>query len=710
MATVATTTNSTPLYNPSYSLIERSATNGYLYVMVKSSTANQYDLYRSTNNGTSWSLFLSVTRANIVEIGPINLLRSGYNQLAWCYRTNESSQDRIYLRTISDLGAASPAWNSEVLVSAVGNGGVAGAVYSGLDLMNHTVPAYLHFCVLAVGTLIGGSAGLSVHCTSGSTLAGQVVDNGRIGGTRQWVTDSGLNARVTPSINIEHGGDDRFPSSASNLWVTAGARSVRLAKLSWYGSGWAAPANLVTMASGFSASHAWLTSRWDKERLVTSVRDNGDTTKVKLYERNRSNTTTTERLSPAHTAGVLRAVSHSYDPNTGDARVYGVGTSDPDLYFIDYIRASDSWTTWAKVTATDILGANVDNWTLRRGAYGNARYDVLTAHSGAPNTIVHTAQTLSYTPSLPTWDTSAQPYQNGGAIDVAASLTLDWNFIDADPSDTQHSYILVRHVGAGSPEYWRVSDNTWQTFETWNPTAATSLTLTATQWSLDGAANGATDPAHTYKVRVRDQALLETAFGEALILIPSAKVNPTITTPPAGGTVTTDTLTAAWTVSEQSAYRVRLLIFGTELHDSGWQNGTATSYVIPYKLTDTFAYTVEVTTKNLEGLASNAVQHAFTVDFVEPAIPTLVVTPVPANGWISVAITNPAPSGGQPAVAYQDLYRQPTGTFGQDILVASGLASGATFNDWRAVHGQAYDYRSIVTGVNGTSASSAWTA
>jgi hypothetical protein len=42
--------------------------------------------------------------------------------------------------------------------------------------------------------------------------------------------------------------------------------------------------------------------------------------------------------------------------------------------------------------------------------------------------------------------------------------------------------------------------------------------------------------------------------------------------------------------------------------------------------------------------------------------------------------------------------------------VSAGLASGASYNDWQVVSGVAYEYRSLVYGVNGTTTYSAWTA
>src|SRR5688572_22009441 len=133
MATVYTTTSTTALQFPSTTYMDRmrggGSDDGDLYVMGKDSTANQYTLYRSTNDGTSWSAFESFTRTGLVEMGSIFVGRDGWVRLV--YRVNESSLDKIYIRGLNTDGSA---WETELLLSSVANGGVAGAVYQGIDV------------------------------------------------------------------------------------------------------------------------------------------------------------------------------------------------------------------------------------------------------------------------------------------------------------------------------------------------------------------------------------------------------------------------------------------------------------------------------------------------------------------------------------------------------------------------------------------------
>jgi hypothetical protein len=584
-------------------------------------------VYRSTDSGGSWSTFATLVRASIVEIGSILIHHQGW--LHWVYRTNESSEDRIYYRR---LYIPTAAWSTELLVSSAGNGGVAGAVYQGIDhqWLEHAGGAG-HDGLFVAGYTVGATHGIRMFGVH-SGGSGPILTNGLINGSRSFLhTGSG---RVGPTIDVDHNGDGRT-STGHHMWITWGRTALRAAKMAWNGSGWTQPSSSLTIASSISAAD-WISGRWDGARFTMVARGVATDTVV-LYDRNSSNTTTTTWTSGVHPAGAIRSCAVNYNSVTRDARVFAVGTSNADLYYVDFIRATSTWSGWTTVTTTDILGANVDNWSVRRSTYGNTKHDAYTAHSGAPNTLVHTALSLAYAPLTPTWNFVGVSYTNGGAREVSGSVPLNWDFLDPDPLDAQTAYALRRQIGAGALNYWRASDSTWQVAEVKNVSGSSNMSLPAA-WGLDA------DAAHSYWVKVWDGTDVASVYSDALVLIPSTKSNPTITSPADGGVVSSDTVTVTWTVGSQSAYRVETLIFGFVLKDSGWITGTETSYVSPERLADALSYSVRVTTKNSEGLASDADTNSFSVDYVEPAVPTLVATPQPSLGYISVAITNPAPT------------------------------------------------------------------
>lgn len=688
MGTVTTSTNTNPILYPGHTRIDYGMNDNSLWVLTLNNSGN-IELNRSLNNGSSWTVMNTLVRANLQDVSMYCPVAGTVHVV---YRTNESSQDRVYWRRyVPSVNT----WSAEVLVASASNGGVAGAIYTGLDVVD--VGAYgAEYVAIAIGTTSGANHGITLKgvfvAAGGST--GAVAPSMFAGPTLYLQPGSG---RIGPTLDIEHTGDGKT-ASTPHLWVTFGRSRINVFKAGWTGYGWDTPDSSYIMVTSVPAQNS-IRGSFDGRRHITASANPSSTSTVSVYERSRSHTgATVVRTTAAHTQGVIRSCSVSYDYSQDDLRVYAVGTSTPDLYYTTYDRSAGTWSAWTVVVTTDVLGATPENYSVRRNAYGNARFDVIIAHSGAPNTIVHYPVTQAYSPGPPTWAASG-----GIAANSSAALLLDWNFIDVDSADVQTAYAVSRQIGAGALAYWRASDSTWQVAEVKNLSATTSITL-ASGWSTH------TDAAYTYRVKVWDSTDLPSAYSNGIVYIPSTLFNPTITAPAPAAVITGDTLTATWTVGEQSAYRVRLFKTPDTLYDSGFLAGPDLSHTLPVTLLDSSSYTLGLATKNNEGLETAEIYQGFTTNFDEPAVPTFAFTPTPASGYIRIVLTNPAPAGPQPAVLSQDLYRRPVVAQTPEIRVAAGLASGATYDDWTAVSGIAYEYRAHVRGVNGASAYSAWTA
>lgn len=195
-------------------------------------------------------------------------------------------------------------------------------------------------------------------------------------------------------------------------------------------------------------------------------------------------------------------------------------------------------------------------------------------------------------------------------------------------------------------------------------------------------------------------------------VIPTAKVNPTLTAPT--GTVGASD-TATWTVSEQSKYRVVVsdtssttnMSAGSLEFDSGLVNDSvARSLPITFPTNSVTRY-VRLQTANALGLLSDIQENTVTVAFTPPSVPTLVATGNTPTGAIGVVITNP---GLGAAEANNDLFRRLVGDTGNGIRVAAGVAVDGTFNDYTVASGKAYEYKVRAFGTNGTQIDGAWTA
>jgi hypothetical protein len=520
---------------------------------------------------------------------------------------------------------------------------------------------YIH---MAVGTQNGVNSGITMFSATINSSNVYANKNTLIDGYRSWL--NGPVGRVTPALDFKHTGDGKGGGSGPALWVAWGRATLYCVKMSWTsGPNWYGPWTPTIVALGLTNQDS-NTARYDG--LLDNfniVIPNGSI--VTVIERNVSDTGGSARNSPTHPQGVVKHCAISNNATNSNYRIFAMGTTVNDLYYIDYTRATGLWGTWTLVTSTDILGVN--NYGARRNTYGNGQYDLVVAHSGSPNPIVHSSGTSASAPRVPTILTP----QTGVAADVAATLPLTWTFQDDDPLDSQLSYALRRQIGAGAFSYWNAGTTTWGASEVFNTSGTNGVTL-ATAWGADG------DATHSYSVNVKDQAGLASGYSTAVAVIPSGKDNPTITSPADASTVTTGVVEVAWTVATQTARRVELLSGVVTLHDSGWGTTAVLSYTVPTALTDGVAYSVRVTTRNDEGLTSTSDTNTFTADFVEPATPTFIVTPNSNDGIIEVSVTNPVETGLQPIVTNNELYRRVVGTTDNGIRVARLSSSTARVN------------------------------
>ncbi len=647
MAQIATTTNSTPFEAPGPSRISVDADGSTLWAVSINSAGTGIAIYKSTDSGGSWTLRGTFSPGvTVLEVSGIEERKVGLN---FAYRTNESSQDRIYIKRAYDGSPMTFSASTGSLVLSASNGGVAGSVYSGLsNVVSFVQSNGYHWLVCAVGQYGGGAHGARMFATRISPSGVYQNNTSEYVWTRRSWTVVGT-GKITPYLAMSANG--------SLLYCVYGRDTVRAVRAGWNGNGWSGPLTDIEISSTVGTSQDSIAATLGNSFFHIAVPDGDDPTRIKLIERTNSwGTHYTRAASNAHPTGNIRYVSVSWNSTTNDIRVYAVGTSTSVLYFCDYVRASGTWTSWSTVVATAILGG--DNFSSRPLTTYTGRHDVVYAHSGAPNTLNHTRQIVGYSPNPPAWaygTTANSSPSNGSSKNVSAALDLVWTFSDPDTGDAQSAYALRRQIGAGAFAYFRASDSTWQATEQKNVSGTASRTL-ASGWALDA------DADYSFSVKVWDSADLASTYSAAQVVKPSALVNPVITAPT--GTITTATAIATWTASQQQSFRASLSIQGgAQLYTSGWLAQAATrSFTFPTVLPDGFLGTVTIETTNNEGLPSTAITSNFTVDYVEPAVPTLVATPDPANGTIDIVIANPTPGGGQPAIDRNQVYRRRVST------------------------------------------------
>lgn len=484
-------------------------------------------------------------------------------------------------------------------------------------------------------------------------------------------------------------------------WISLGAPNVVWFCKATYSSGtwtWGTPRTiLVTYNSAAGDQHSIL---FDGTRVVIAAQTSGFTPTVTLYERDAADTTTTTRTMTSMTILRPRAL---YNTATQDVFIIGEAAAGNSVDYKIYTRSTDTWGTQTAIEAEAVTHNTV--------AVPIGGLFVVPALWDGASSIRFEQTSIASPPTASTWAIT-----DNIARDVGATLGLDWDFVDPLPGDTQGAYAMRRQIGAGTLYYWRASDSSWQTTEQKNSTATTSLAL-ASGWGADGDAN------HKYSVKTWDAADTAGVYSAELTVIPSTPSNPTLSTPASAGTVTTATLTAAWTVTDQATYKVELLSAAdVSLYDSGWVTSTSDrTKVVGYSLVNGVSYKCRLTTTNSEGLAAAAVTHSFTCTYTPPATPTVVVAANSTLGKITITPTQPTPSGGQPTVTSIDIYvrcaagrtyasgERPVGGTGIRILAGSANVSTAWI-DWACASGVAYEYMVRGWAADGTFSDSAWTA
>jgi hypothetical protein len=150
----------------------------------------------------------------------------------------------------------------------------------------------------------------------------------------------------------------------------------------------------------------------------------------------------------------------------------------------------------------------------------------------------------------------------------------------------------------------------------------------------------------------------------------------------------------SWSVTEQSSYRVRLLDdVGDQIETSLWQgSSTVRGYELSTTLTNGDDYTVEVSTKNNEGLASTATV-GITAALTPPPTPTWTYAVDSATATITLDIDNGTPGGGEDDALFNNIWRidldvDPT----TPVLIAIGQDVDAPFIDRTPANDRNYSY------------------
>lgn len=459
-----------------------------------------------------------------------------------------------------------------------------------------------------------------------------------------------------------------------------------------------------------------------------------------------------QNLRLVYQVGLGSGATGGRTANFTDANNYGAST----LWALSLaVRSANSPPTAPTVTAPN-GGENINNsvnvtWTAGTDPDGDAlTYDIdYSANNGASWTAVATGVSgTSYT-----WNTTA--LANGSSYLVRVR--------SKDPSgatsayDQSNAVFTVQHNQPPNPATWvsPASNATLDrsvaqtlTFQFNDPNAGDVLTkfdyryrlVGAPTWTSTGTITGSTPsltlaagsvPAGTYEFQVLTydgQGVAATGWSASLQeVFADAPAAPVITTPASGGIVSTATGIAAWTTGAQTDFQVQrvrdnagAIDVATVYQDTGIVTSTtARDTPLNFETNNRYEW-IRIRIRN-NGLWSAWSSVRYQVSYTTPANPAMTFTYLTASpDAIQVNITNPTPSGTQPAVSKIELWRRARTDIDGNVITGpdayanrvanlNPTAGGVTsFIDYTLASGVQYEYQAVILGVNNTWSYSPW--
>lgn len=328
--------------------------------------------------------------------------------------------------------------------------------------------------------------------------------------------------------------------------------------------------------------------------------------------------------------------------------------------------------------------------TAALGAASSTNAEVRTPHGIADERriLVAAANLLTGAKSTAAYvDTSGNVAPNAPSLtlidgfDASQARTLLWAFSDPNGADAQTAYEL---------QIQRASDSV-------NVVATGKVASAALSYPLAAATltNGI-----NYRWRARTWDELDTAGAWSAYddFTTAALGTLTITNPAADNPVGLDvaTLLLTWSYVQTDGYvqtqrRVRVIRVSDSavLSDTTMQASTATSFTVAVPTDEPVRIELSIIT-NAPGTPTVTANRLLTSSYASPMAPTLTL--IPEASYITVIVTNPAPTGDKPEVATNLIERRPSGSTEEWTPIAE-VGYGGSYNDHAVRSATAYDYR-----------------
>lgn len=620
--------------------------NGWIIVLTYNSSDNTYYIYRSQDNGTTWSQLCTIFASNPVGASIANI---GTNCTVLFRETTQVYSVTFDVTTVTNVDQ-SPNKKTIMTVNALSQfvsitSDGTGALHSVFSAQTPTYPN--SYNVFYSKSTDGGITWATPTQITTLNTSGWYAQNPCIV----------VNSSNVPTI----------------VWETQQGTNVNsIMSAAWNGTTW----NATTVYAGGSTQQSKSCVIVDSNNNIHVFWLSSTTTIYHSVSTNGGSTWSAP--DTAYTGTSLGSPSVGYDSSSNN-KIY-IAFSAGATATVYYISGNTN--AWSAPTT---VGAGTNPQVLWSEFNENSS-DAIRYIWDTGSAVNYDSITINFAPNAPTLTAHSN-------FDSTVAQSLTWAFSDPNTGDTQSAYQL-QIVDTGNSQV--VVDT--------GKVASTTSSYTL-------AANALTN-GHNYQWRVTtwDQSNAQGPYSAYSTFSCAATPTVTITTPSNNASVAQSSLTAQFSYSDpasltQQSYQVQILdsADSTVLSDSGTINGTNNQYTIPYTLANNTTYHVKVRATNSQSITSAWADNTFSTSFTLPATPTISLTQ--NTGYIGLAITNPTPTGGQPTIAYNDVYRRNTGTTSW-TRIATNIANNGTYNDYAVASGQSYDYKVTAVGNNQTSADS----
>lgn len=266
-------------------------------------------------------------------------------------------------------------------------------------------------------------------------------------------------------------------------------------------------------------------------------------------------------------------------------------------------------------------------------------------------------------------------------FDATTAAVFTWTFSDPNTIDAQAAYQLqVQNIGTGVTTY----DS--------GTVASAAGTATVPANSLTNGVN------YQWRVRTTDSSGAVGAWSAYQPVTTSAGGTVTITDPAADNQagINTASYFVSWTLTGATQTKVRIVLVdtvtGLTVQDTGFVASTNPQGWVGLNpaMLSLRQYRIEVTTQNASAVSSNTATRLITPNYTYPEVPLLSATPDEDGGRIVVAVSNPLPTGDNPDVLGNYLYRRVSGTLAWTRIAL--LTPNGSYSDRTVASQETYDY------------------